>query len=434
MSEPLVSVENLQKYFYDQTSITDRLLGAEPVAIKAVDGVSFDIHSGETLGLVGESGCGKSTTGETILRLQEPTGGRVVFDDTPIFELDDAALREFRQNAQIVFQDPFSSLDPRMTVGQTVRQPLDIHSVGTPDERRQRAEDLLERVGLSADQFDRYPSEFSGGQRQRVGIARALALNPDFLVLDEPTSALDVSVQAQILNLLSELQEEFELTYLLISHDLSVIRHICDRVAVMYLGELVEIGPAADVFTEPRHPYTKALLESVPRASSTEQDRDVTVISGDVPSPRSPPSGCRFRTRCPAVIQPPGLSIEQSLYREIMSVRERIERRELDLAEIRDRIDPDDHDDPTTALIERLFDRLFDTPLPPEERTHIQEAFEHLVADQWADAATLLADRYESVCETVPPALSDQSHPVACHLHEQPAHVQESATQWRHDQ
>lgn len=434
MSEPLVSVENLQKYFYDQTSITDRLLGADPVAIKAVDGVSFDIQPGETLGLVGESGCGKSTTGETILRLQEPTGGRVVFDDTPIFELDDAALREFRQNAQIVFQDPFSSLDPRMTVGQTVRQPLDIHSVGTPDERRQRAENLLERVGLSADQFDRYPSEFSGGQRQRVGIARALALNPDFLVLDEPTSALDVSVQAQILNLLSELQEEFELTYLLISHDLSVIRHICDRVAVMYLGELVEIGPAADVFTEPRHPYTKALLESVPRASSTEQDRDVTVISGDVPSPRSPPSGCRFRTRCPAVIQPPGLSIEQSLYREIMSVRERIERRELDLAEIRDRIDPDDHDDPTAALIERLFDRLFDTPLPPEERTHIQEAFEHLVADQWADAATLLADRYESVCETVPPALPDQSHPVACHLHEQPAHVQESATQWRHDQ
>jgi peptide/nickel transport system ATP-binding protein len=297
--EPLLEVRELQKYYYEQNSILDRLLGRDPVSINAVDGVDFEIYEGETLGLVGESGCGKSTTGETLLRLREATDGKIRFDGEDLLEMSDAELTEFRRRAQVVFQDPFSSLDPRMTAGEIITEPLEVHGIAGGAERRERAIDLLERVGLAADQVDRYPSEFSGGQRQRIGIARALALEPDFIVLDEPVSALDVSVQAQVLNLLEDLQEEFDLTYLFIAHDLSVVRHISDRVAVMYLGEIVETGTVEDIFENPAHPYTQALLESVPRASIEEQGRRVDALEGDVPSPREPPAGCRFHTRCP---------------------------------------------------------------------------------------------------------------------------------------
>jgi peptide/nickel transport system ATP-binding protein len=297
--EPIVQVEDLEKYYYENDTLFDRLVGREPQSVKAVDGVSFEVREGETLGLVGESGCGKSTTSETLLGLREATGGSVRFDGEDVFRMSASERKAFRQDAQIVFQDPFSSLDPRMTVGEIVSEGLRIHGLAGSEERTERAKELLERVGLSARHVDRYPHEFSGGQRQRVGIARALALDPEFIVLDEPVSALDVSVQAQVLNLLEDLQEDFGLTYLFVAHDLSVVRHISDRVAVMYLGKIVETGPVDQIFEDPQHPYTQALLDSVPRASTEEHGRRGGTLEGDVPSPRNPPSGCRFHTRCP---------------------------------------------------------------------------------------------------------------------------------------
>ncbi len=408
--EVLMSVQELERYFDDGISLLDRLFGESASAVRAVDGVSFDIHRGETLGLVGESGCGKSTVGETILRLQEPTAGSVAFDGENLEERED--LTEFRRNAQILFQDPFSSLDPRMPVGQSIRQPLDIHdwpqdAEGDPAERKQqRVEELMERVGLSADQLDRYPSEFSGGQLQRIGIARALALDPDFLVLDEPTSALDVSVQAQILNLLADLQSDFGLTYLFISHDLGVIRYICDRIAVMYLGEIVETAPAEQLFTNPRHPYTEALLESVPRVDLAERERDIDPLAGDVPSPRDPPSGCRFRTRCPKVIPPDDIRINQEEFRVIMDVRDRIADREIAVEQVRADTDGD-----TDRAADRLYDRLVDTELPDQERQRVHDALVDVTEGNWGRAGDRLRERYESVCET--------DHPtgeVSCHL------------------
>lgn len=486
--EPLLRVRNLRKYYEDGGGLLDRVLGREATSVKAVDGIDFDVYEGETLGLVGESGCGKSTTGETLLRLREATGGTVAFDGQAVFDLEGTSLSTFRQRAQIVFQDPFSSLDPRMTVGAIVAEGMRIHGLpksdptvataaeltvdddidelveltvaddldrtvdavdgvsrvsvsvrqgrngpeatvarddglvgaaieerdtdyhvsvtvtGSDSEIRQaHAADLLDRVGLSGDQLDRYPHEFSGGQRQRVGIARALALDPDFIVLDEPVSALDVSVQAQVLNLLDDLQDEFGLTYLFIAHDLSVVRHICDRVAVMYLGKIAELGSTEQIFEDPEHPYTQALLESVPRAEVAEQGRRVATLSGDVPSPRNPPSGCRFRTRCPAVIPPDDIEISQSAFRAVMDLREEVAAKSVDATAVADA-------GVTAYRGEELPD------IAGKNAAVVDEALEAVVDGDWEAAQETLRERFETVCETTEPSAAESGRVVACHL------------------
>ncbi|GEL04606.1 ABC transporter ATP-binding protein [Rummeliibacillus stabekisii] len=298
MTELLLEVKNLKKHF----PVNKGLFGQKKSFVRAVDGVSLTIEKGETLGLVGESGCGKSTTGRMITRLLAPTEGEILFDGRDLSKLNDKQIREARKELQMIFQDPYASLNPRMTIGETIAEPLIVHNMMNKKDRIKKVHELLECVGLTSYHANRYPHEFSGGQRQRIGIARALAVNPKLIVADEPVSALDVSIQSQVLNLMQDLQEEFGLTYLFISHDLSVVEHISDRVGVMYLGKLVEIARKETLYENPKHPYTKALMSAVPIANPRVKKERI-VLQGDIPSPSNPPTGCTFHPRCNACME-----------------------------------------------------------------------------------------------------------------------------------
>ncbi|UPM44110.1 ATP-binding cassette domain-containing protein [Halocatena salina] len=500
-----MSARGLTKHFSRADGILGKLFGEGTV--KAVDDVDLDVYEGETLGLVGESGCGKSTTGRSILQLTEPTDGTVLFTGDVLNDLNRSELREKRQDMQMIFQDPLSSLDPRQTVGRTIAEPLEIHDqpefdvsanvfggkdvelTGTEsllgelvereesdiavtirdqavgslelrtevlskedidiriserdrgltlsieidrskrDLRDARITELLGEVGLDPTQRDRYPHELSGGQRQRVGIARALAVDPDFIVCDEPVSALDVSVQAQIINLLEDLQQEFGLTYLFIAHDLSVVRHICDRVAVMYLGDIVEIAGTDELFSDPKHPYTEALLSAIPVPDPTRESERI-LLEGGVPSPVDPPSGCSFRTRCPSVIPPESIDINQDAYREVMHFRQRVEEKSIDLESIQEEgfvtdgganiETPDSSTVTDDASAQQLVDLIFDENLTGENRMTIAWAIDLIDDGKWREAQDVLRQRFESVCERTPPVLQKEPHPAACHLYNQP--------------
>ena len=306
----LINVKNLVKYFPVRGGLLQRVVAW----VQAVDNVSFFVREGETLGLVGESGCGKTTVGRTMLRLVEPTSGEVTFDGTNVFQLRGRDLKDMRRNMQIIFQDPYASLDPRMPIGESIAEGLKIHRIGSSKERFETVLKTLRQVGLEEYHARRYPHEFSGGQRQRIGIARALALHPKFIICDEPVSALDVSIQSQVLNILADLQKDFGLTYLFIAHNLSVVEHICNRVAVMYLGKMVEMAPREELFNNPLHPYTQALMSAIPIPDPTIK-RERVILKGDVPSPLRPPSGCRFHPRCPVAMD--HCAVEEPPFKEV---------------------------------------------------------------------------------------------------------------------
>jgi len=438
--ETLIDIDGLSKYFQSDTGFLAGLFGSEDV--EAVDDVSFEIKRGETLALVGESGCGKSTLARAVLQLLEPTAGSVRYRGKELTGISDRELRPLRQNLQMIFQDPQSSLNPRMKVGQIIEEPMKAHDLPETTEipegmsrteaRRERAKSLLDDVGLKREYYNRYPHEFSGGQRQRLNLARALSTNPDFVMCDEPVSALDVSVQAQVLNAMQKLQDEFGLTYLFISHDLSVVRYVADRVAVMYLGHIVELGEKEEIFENPQHPYTQALLDAIPVPDPQKTEIRAT-LQGDVPSPTDPPGGCRFRTRCPKLIQPGTYGVEpededrldsrlseygmdDETWAHTLTFTRAVNRRTFTVAD-----DASSRD--VRTQVEQEF---FGGQLPRGEPGEVIEEAIELVADgDWTAAGQLLVETFEeqSICALEHPAyfvdneVVPGEHYVSCHLH-----------------
>ena len=418
MGETLLEIDGLSKHFQSDTGFLAGLFGSEEV--EAVDDVSFEIAKGETVALVGESGCGKSTLARTILQLIEPTEGRVAFKGVNLTERSQREIRPLRRDMQMIFQDPQSSLNPRMKVGQIIEEPMQAHDMYTKTERRERAKDMLERVELEREYYNRYPHEFSGGQRQRINLARAMVTDPDLIVCDEPVSALDVSVQAQVLNTMRDLQDEYGLTYLVISHDLSVVRYIADRVAVMYLGHIAELAEKEELYENPKHPYTKALLDAIPIPDPRSRDARGT-LGGDVPSPINPPSGCRFRTRCPSLIQPEGLDLSDAQWQHVRRFTRAVQRRTF----------VPGYPDEEEGLPVGTVDDAIDADYFPEGRPGgeagevIAETCRSIADREWDDAQDLVTERFEeaSICAaerpqyTVPAEFGGDGHDVSCHLH-----------------
>ncbi len=419
--EPLYEVEGLTKHFGGDRGIVDRLLGREPDPVRAVDGVDFEIDRGEVFGVVGESGCGKSTLGRLLLKLLDETDGGIEFDGRDLTTMDRGDESSFRSEAQLIFQDPFESLNPRLTVRQTLMEPLGLLGEDrTYAERVARVREMLEEVGLSpaGEYLDRFPDQMSGGELQRVAVARALIVEPSFLLADEPVSMLDVSIRANIVNLLRRLRRDHDLTYAVISHDISLVRTLCDRTGVMYLGEFVEMGDTAAVVDDPLHPYTRALVESVPSPDPREV-RESAAISGETPSARNPPPGCRFHTRCPAVIPPDEYEFDQERYRELTDVRVDIRQGSLTPASARRRVDEDDPDPET--VVAALKEARFNGPLTdPDAEAVLDEALERFVAGETEAATDRLAEAFAGPCERRDPELSraEDGRLVACHLYD----------------
>uniref|UniRef100_A0A7D6CSH2 ATP-binding cassette domain-containing protein n=1 Tax=Natrinema zhouii TaxID=1710539 RepID=A0A7D6CSH2_9EURY len=433
--EALLELEGVTKYFAQESGLLAGLqfdpsqfppISVDRSTVKAVDDVSLEIQPGETLGLVGESGCGKSTLGRTILRLLEPTDGDIYFKGENLADLGGEALRQTRSDMQMIFQDPQSSLDPRMKVGQIIEEPMRAHDMLDDEGREARAKELLEKVGLDPRHYNRYPHAFSGGQRQRINLARALSVDPDFVVCDEPVSALDVSIQAQVLNTMDRLQDEFGLTYLFIAHDLSVIRHISDRVAVMYLGHIVELAEKEELFENPQHPYTRALLESIPVPDPRENGAR-GVLEGEVPSPANPPSGCRFRTRCPRLIAPDEYDWTDEKWAQTRAFMRAVKRRAFEPMPAA-RVEAEFFDgNPPRGEAGAIVSDAIELVATDGERSGGGEAGDDGddQSDRWTAATDLLLESFaeRSICAREKPAYEleaeygDGEHVAACHLH-----------------